>query len=203
MKTTAMAIMMAAAALAATGCASRDGRMHTPMTGISVHRAYEAAEADGWVRIDEAGGTRVWVRAEQVAPLTRTAISAATAQERMLAAAERVLLAQTSGKTDAQIVSAYNPTGVTWARLGDGALATALAGGIVWGVSEIDASSSSSSDGGGNTTFNLYNAAGGNQQIATGGGAGGTTQTATGGANTSGEGTSGTYGAPTINGKRR
>jgi hypothetical protein len=132
------------------GCASRDGRIHTPFTGVSVHKAYALAEADGWVRVDEAPGERMWVQRDILTPLNEKALTGATAQERMVAAAERVLLAQTTGKTDAQIVRAYNPTGKVVAQAGDGLLATALAGGLAWGVSEIN----NNGDNSGNSTVN-------------------------------------------------
>lgn len=128
----------------ATGCASRDGKMHSPFTGVSVHKAYALAEADGWTRVDEANGSRVWVRTEILAPINQRLMAPGPAQDRLMAAFERVQIAQTMGKTDAQIIRAYNPTGTTIAQVGDGTLFSAIVGGIAYGIYALNEESDES-----------------------------------------------------------
>ena len=140
-------------ALAATGCASLDGQSHTPITGSSIHKAYRLAERDGWVRVEQAGGPRVWVRYASLAPLNAKVLMASTVQQRLDAEAARVALVDAIGKTDAQMQAAYNPGGIAWAKVGDGALLTALAGAATWGISEI-VKSVDSGDGGKDSASN-------------------------------------------------
>lgn len=146
--------ILAALALAASGCASMDGQMHSPITGASVHKAYRAAQADGWVRVDEAGGGRCWVRAEALAPINSKALAAPTLQARLDAEAQRVALAATVGKTDAQIASAYNASGIAWAKVGDASLAASLAGLAAWGVAQLNDNGGGSDKAGDNWTEN-------------------------------------------------
>lgn len=128
------------AALAASGCASMDGRQHTAITGYSVHKAYRLAEQAGWERIDTEG-ERHWVQTATLAAKGLAQLAeAAPGVDLLEAELKRVALARTVGLTDRQIQQMFNSSGVMLAKIGDGLWMSLLTGGLIWAADQINGS---------------------------------------------------------------
>lgn len=117
----------------ACGCASSyDNRTHWPMTGASVDKAYRLAEADGLRRVDVGGGEGRWVSAGQLAAYgaDSEAMMRTNGPALLDLGIKQRELARSIGRTDAQIVSDYNSSGVGWAKAGDGLILSSILAGI-------------------------------------------------------------------------
>lgn len=117
-----------------SGCASTDGLIHTPLTGLSTEKAYRLAGEAGYLRQDGRWMNVVQLEGLNLGPKALLALDGAALLDAQL---KQAAVFRSLGRTDAQIVSAYNPGGVTLAKIGDGALATALAAGLTAGVAAL------------------------------------------------------------------
>lgn len=178
-----------------TGCDSTDGEFHTPITGMSIEKAYRIAGEAGYMRQETKLGGR-WMHVVQLEQLGLgpKALMELNGAPLLDAQLKQSAIFESLGRTDQQMIRAYNAAGVTWAKVGDGAIATAVMSGIVAGVMALNddsggGGSSKDSDKGGQqatgTTINqINNSPGasinndGGEGGQTGGGSGGTTQAA-------------------------
>lgn len=128
------------------GCASTDGLLHTPFTGAAVEKAYRLAGDGGYLRQQtEAGGRWMNIVQLEALGLGPKALLALDGPALLDAQLKQASVFRSVGRTDEQIVRAYNAGGVAWGKVGDGALFTALASGLVAGVAEL----TKDDDGGG------------------------------------------------------
>lgn len=174
-----------------SGCDSTDGDFHTPITGMSIEKAYRIAGEAGYIRQETKLGGR-WMHVVQLETLGLgpKALMDLNGAPLLDAQLKQAAVFESLGRTDQQMRRAYNAAGIAWAKVGDGAIASAVLAAVVAGVSAANDSggggSSKEADKGGGqqatgTTINqIQNSPGasinndGGEGGQSGGGSGGT-----------------------------
>lgn len=130
-----------------SGCDSTDGDFHTPIAGMSIEKAYRIAGEAGYMRQETKLGGR-WMHVVQLEQLGLgpKALMALDGAPLLDAQLKQQAIFESLGRTDQQMRRAYNAAGIAWAKVGDGAIATAVMSGIVAGVMALN------DDGGGGSS---------------------------------------------------
>lgn len=132
-KFAALCVLCASAGV--VGCDSTDGDFHTPVTGMSIEKAYRIAGEAGYIRQETKLGGR-WMHVVQLetlglGPKSMMALNGPPLLDAQL---KQSAVFESLGRTDQQMRRAYNAAGIAWAKVGDGAIATAVASAVVAGV---------------------------------------------------------------------